>query len=275
MNLNGLIQKYIESGYEEAEASSKVCQDIILLKLSKSEFKKFITIKGGVVLHSISKDNRRATRDMDIDFIKYSLDDEHIKIFIDKLNNVDDGIKVYIVGNIIKLHHQDYDGKRVSIKIIDNYDNTINSKLDIGVHKEFDIEQDDYCFDINIIDKSAHLLINSKEQIFVEKLKSLLKFGIRSTRYKDIFDFYYLINYGRLNKNKLLRYIDILIFKDEMFDENNINDICIRIKLILNNRRYKSMLSNRDNNWIEIPVDEVINSILEYFEELKNIEVYN
>lgn len=274
MNLNELIQKYIENGYEEAEASSKVCQDIILLKLSKSELKKCITIKGGVVLHSISKDNRRATRDMDIDFIKYSLDDEHIKIFIDKLNNVDDGIKVYIVGNIIKLHHQDYNGKRVSIKIIDNYDNTINSKLDLGVHKEFDIKQDDYCFDINIIDKSAHLLINSKEQIFVEKLKSLLKFGIRSTRYKDIFDFYYLINYGRLNNNKLLRYIDILIFKDEMFDENNINDICIRIKLILNNRRYRSMLSNRDNNWIELPVDEVINSILEYLEELKNIEIY-
>lgn len=40
MNLNELIQKYIENGYEEAEASSKVCQDIILLKLSKSELKK-------------------------------------------------------------------------------------------------------------------------------------------------------------------------------------------------------------------------------------------
>lgn len=55
-------------------------------------------------------------------------------------------------------------------------------------------------------------LINSKEQIFVEKLKSLLKFGITSTRFKDIFDFYYLINNENLNKVKLIKYIDILIF---------------------------------------------------------------
>ncbi len=33
-----------------------------------------------------------------------------------------------------------------------------------------------------------------------EKLKSLLKFGIRTTRYKDIFDIYYLINNTNINK---------------------------------------------------------------------------
>ena len=46
----------------------------------------------------------------------------------------------------------------------------------------------------------------------MEKLKSLLKFCITSTRFKDIFDFYYLINNENLNKDKLLEYIDILIF---------------------------------------------------------------
>ena len=34
--------------------------------------------------------------------------------------------------------------------------------------------------------------INSKEQMFTEKLRSLLKFGPNSTRYKDIFDMVYL-----------------------------------------------------------------------------------
>ena len=37
----------------------------------------------------------------------------------------------------------------------------------------------------------------------VEKLKSLLKFGITSTRFKDIFDFYYLINNEVLNKDNV------------------------------------------------------------------------
>lgn len=52
-----------------------MCQDIILNKISESDFKNNITIKGGVVMHNISKDVRRATRDLDLDFIKYSLDD--------------------------------------------------------------------------------------------------------------------------------------------------------------------------------------------------------
>lgn len=188
MNLNKLIEQYIEIGYKSDDAVSKVAQDIILFKISKSSFSESITIKGGVVMHSISKDNRRATRDIDLDFIKYSLEDDSINDFIKKLNLLNDGISIEIEGNIEKLHHQDYDGKRVNIKLKDFQNYIINTKLDIGVHKLFDIEQDKYCFDLGIIDESVSLLINSKEQIFVEKLKSLLKFGITSTRYKDIFD---------------------------------------------------------------------------------------
>ena len=108
---------------------------------------------------------------------------------------------------------------------------SISSKLDIGVHKYFNIEQEEYFFDFSIIDESVSLLINSKEQIIVEKLKSLLKFGITSTRFKDIFDFYYLINNENLDKDKLIKYIDILIFKDENMREHTIEDI---IESILN-----------------------------------------
>lgn len=233
MNLNKLIEQYVQSGYKRDDAISKVAQDIILLKISKSSFFNHITIKGGVVMHSISKDNRRATRDLDMDFIKYSLEDDSINNFILKLNTIKDGIIIEIDGKIEKLHHQDYDGKRVNIKLKDSNDYTINTKLDIGVHKLFDIEQDNYCFDLDIFKESVSLLINSKEQIFAEKLKSLLKFGITSTRYKDVFDFYYLINSEKLDKNKLLKYIDILIFKDSLMKENDFESLTTRIMLIL------------------------------------------
>lgn len=90
MNLYELIQKYEKMGYNNADASAKVAQDIILLEISKNLFNKNVTIKGGVVMHSISKDLRRTTRDLD--FIKYSLDDNSIKSFIDKLSNNKDGV---------------------------------------------------------------------------------------------------------------------------------------------------------------------------------------
>lgn len=76
------------------------------------------------------------------------------------------------MAKLKKLHHQLYDGKRVNISIIDNYNNYLETKLDIGVHKYFELEQDEYIFDFDIFDGSVSLLINSPEQIVCEKLKS-------------------------------------------------------------------------------------------------------
>ena len=202
-------------------------------------------------MHSISKDLRRATRDMDLDFIKYSLEDNSIIRFIEELSNVDDGIKIKIDGEIKELHHQDYDGKRVNIELFDKYGNKLKTKLDIGVHKLLDIKQDEYCFDLSIINKNANLLINSKEQIFVEKIKSLLKLGFRSTRYKDLFDFYYLINKTELDKEKLMNCFNILIFKDETMRENNIEDVVNRLQMTFDSNAYRNHLSNPKNNWLD------------------------
>ncbi len=219
-------------------------------------------------MHSISKDLRRATRDMDLDFIKYSLEDNSIIRFIDELSNVDDGIKIKIDGKIKELHHQDYDGKRVNIELFDKYGNKLKTKLDIGVHKLLDIKQDEYCFDLSIINKNANLLINSKEQIFVEKIKSLLKLGFRSTRYKDLFDFYYLINKTELDKEKLMNCFNILIFKDETMRENNIKDVVNRLQMTFNSNAYRNHLSNPKNNWLDITVDDAIMSVLKYIKSL-------
>lgn len=273
MNINDAILFYQNKGYEYADAESKVSQDIVLSKIWNSKYKNNITIKGGVVMYNISNNIRRATRDLDIDFIKYSLEDESIRNFIYSLNNDKDNIKIEIVGNIASLHHQDYDGKRVLIKISDKYGNSINTKLDIGVHKLFELEQEEYYFDLSLINKQINLLINSKEQIFVEKLKSLLKLGFVSTRYKDIFDFYYLVNISKLNKKKLLKNIEILIFNDDKMRENNIEDILNRLSKTLKSSRYINHLNDPVVNWLDIPIEDAINSLLKYIEELSEEKV--
>ena len=61
-------------------------------------------------------------------------------------------------------------------------------------------EQEEFCFDIAFDENGASLLCNSNEQMLTEKLKSLLKFGPVSTRFKDIFDIYYLINHVECKK---------------------------------------------------------------------------
>ena len=273
MNLERLRKIYLNNGYTLANASAKICQDIVLNKISKSQMRKNVTIKGGVVMYGLSNDKRRATRDLDLDFIKYSLADDAIKLFIEKLNLVDDGIKIFIDGDIQKLHHQDYNGKRVNILLRDENDFSISTKLDIGVHKKFDIKQDKYCFNLEAINESATLMINSKEQIICEKLKSLLRFGIRTTRYKDIFDIYYLINNTDINRDELKNVLNSLIISDNTMRENNIYDIINNLNITLNNNIFKRNLSDARNNWIDISADELISNVLEYFESIETVPI--
>ena len=269
MNLEEYIRKYIDEGYELNDARSKVAQDVVLTKICKSNFKNHITVKGGVVMHSISNSIRRATRDLDLDFIKYSLEDDSICEFIKKLNSVNDNINIQIVGNITELSHQDYNGKRANIKLIDEFNYTIDAKLDIGVHKLFELEQDDYYFNLDALGEGISLLINSPEQIFTEKLKSLLKLGFRSTRYKDLFDFYYLIDNNKLDENKLLKTFKIIIFDDETMREETIGNIISRLESIFNSKIYRSNLSNPKVNWLDISIDDAITKVLDYIYELE------
>ena len=88
MNLYDIRKEYITQKYSAANASSRACQDVLLSKIAKSQLSKNVTIKGGVIISHLSKDKRRATRDFDLDFIRYSLDDDSIRQFIDKLDSV-------------------------------------------------------------------------------------------------------------------------------------------------------------------------------------------
>ena len=70
-------------------------------------------------MRSITGSTRRATQDMDLDFIRYSLSNEAIRTFIEKLNCLD-GITIRIDGEITELSQQEYNGKRVLVTIEDD-----------------------------------------------------------------------------------------------------------------------------------------------------------
>lgn len=270
MDLREEINKYTQDGYSDANAISRVCQDIVLLKISQHQMSNNITVKGGVVMLQLSKDRRRATQDLDLDFIKYSLNEETIEKFIRKIS--DNDIK-FVITNISDLKHQDYNGKRIIIGIEDNYNNKLDAKIDFGIHKYLDIEQEDMYFDLNIIDGTVSLLANSKEQIFVEKLKSLLRFRIASTRYKDIFDLFYLLNDEQFDKDRCLLYINKLILSDDTIKCNTISDIVKILDRTLSNDRFKEMLYLARNNWLQKPIDEVVNGILEFITKLDLVTI--
>ena len=56
-----MIEKAKEAGYDETNAEAKVCQDLILSLISQSQYNRNVTVKGGVVMRSITNNTRRAT----------------------------------------------------------------------------------------------------------------------------------------------------------------------------------------------------------------------
>ncbi len=117
--LREMIRQAHADGYQDENAEAKVCQDVVLKALSESSLCRNATIKGGVVMRSITGDARRATQDMDIDFIRYSISDESILKFLRELDCLPD-IHIQQTGSITELKQQDYHGKRVFIRVSDN-----------------------------------------------------------------------------------------------------------------------------------------------------------
>lgn len=265
MNLLDEVEKIKKDGYSEANAEAKLCQDIIIKAISNSSLNRNVTIKGGVVMRSLSKNARRATQDLDLDFIRFSISEESICLFIEKLNCIE-GIQLRMSAPIEELKHQDYKGKRIHIEISDDAGNVLSLKMDIGVHKDLDIEQEEYCFDVCFQEDAASVLINSKEQMITEKLKSLMRFGTRSTRYKDIFDICYLSD--MVDMEKLRFCIQKYIYADTTIDVNDADEIRKRAERIFNSSTYKKQVERSKKNWLDLSVDEVLKKDLEFLSRI-------
>lgn len=102
--------------------------------------------------------------------------------------------------------------------------------------------------------------------MFTEKLRSLLKFGIFSTRYKDIFDMYY---YGKVvEKENMLICLKSYIFEDPEMRENNIEDIIARVKKVFSSNDYRRKVDKSDKRWLDEDIDTIFAGIISCLKEL-------
>ncbi|MFA6359020.1 MAG: nucleotidyl transferase AbiEii/AbiGii toxin family protein [Candidatus Omnitrophota bacterium] len=264
MTINEIVNFYVNEGYSFVKARNKTAQEIILKKFACSTVKDNVTLKGGIVMFYKSCNIRRTTADIDIDLIRYSISDDSLKKFILLLNEVDDGFKLEISKPIEELRQQNYHGKRVYLKIDDGISN-ISIKLDIGVHTQFGIEQENFSFFLSSNSTHVSLLVNPNEQIFGEKLTSLLQHGPLSTRYKDIADMFFLINKNGLDKTKTERFLK------SVFPIRNIksfDDIYDMVNKTLNDNFFSKNATNPINKWLDESYEDMKASILMFLKGL-------
>ena len=266
MDFSVFKDKLVAAGYSDDTAYAKIAHDIVLKAIRDSGFHDNLTVKGGVVMSSITGIARRATMDMDLDFLRYPLSNDGVRKFVSGLNRVA-SCRIRISGKIETLRQQEYKGKRIHLMLVDESGYSIETKIDIGVHTREDVEQSDLLFRIVTDNTPVSLLANSNEQIFVEKLKSLLRIGSASTRFKDIFDMYYLSRNARLPATKKL--LSAYIFDDSGMRENTISDIASRLVRVFGNKTFMRNLSRPVNAWLDVDIGEVTSSIVAFVSSLE------
>ncbi len=265
MNFNELHNRLVAKGYTDDTADAKIAHDIVLKAINLAGFRENLTVKGGVVMSGITDLIRRATMDMDVDFLHHSISNASVRHFVAILNRASD-CRIQIIGSIVDLKHQDYHGKRLFLKITDAQKVSIKTKLDIGVHTWSDVQQTNFDFKIVTDTSSVSLQANPKEQIFVEKLKSLLLIGPVSTRFKDVYDIYYL--HTRVRKTQLRKLLKSHIFDDAKLRETDMAGIQSRLNRIFSDKGFLLGLRNPTFAWLDIPAEEATTAILAFLASL-------
>ena len=254
------------AGYRVAEAQAKVAHDAILLAMYKSGFKKNCTVKGGVVMCELTSEVRRTTMDLDIDFMHCSISDASIRKVVSRWARMT-GFKMTIFGTIQELRQDDYRGKRAYLDISDSsIKKPVRTKVDIGVHARADIRQVERKFNALSEERKATLYSNSCEQMFAEKLLSLIRHGVMSTRSKDIFDMHYLL--ARVNRRRLKAFVSALILRNKKCPLRDPARILDSIGKTFSSKRFLRNMAAPKSNWTGLPPTKVVNDIMEYLRSL-------
>lgn len=267
MLIKEIVDKYVKIGHFFKNAQNLAAEEITLNKIASSSLAEHVTLKGGIVMFNLTKNYRRVTQDIDFDFIRYSINEVSIKSFVNKLNSIKDGISVFIDDKIEPLHQEDYQGVRVHLILQDVKSHKLKIKLDIGIHTYSAIEQERIIFTFVNSDKAISMKVNPPEQIFIEKLISLARLGPISTRYKDIYDLYYLINNQLLDIKKVKNFLE-LFFSSSKRKPNDINELVNSIIDTFDNQNFAKEASEPTFKWIDVDYEAVKLKIISFISKI-------
>jgi len=253
------------AGYRMAEAEAKVAHDALLYAIHKSGFKNNTTVKGGVVMCELTTEVRRTTMDLDLDFVHFSISETSIRRIVARWARLS-GFRIFIFGTVQELRQEDYRGKRVYLDISDgSIGKPVRTKVDIGVHTYEEISQVERHFQV-LQDEPAALLSNSMEQIFAEKLLSLIRHGIVSTRTKDVFDMYYLSQ--SLSRRTLRPCLEILIFGNRKCPLREASLILDAIAKTFSSKRFLRDMASRKSNWLGLSPQVVVEGLMAFLKKV-------
>lgn len=214
MNSDKLKSIISKKAHGNSDISQKFYQlfyfERILERISISNYRGQIILKGGLLLTSIIGNDERTTKDMDATLKGIPLTKNDVeKVFNEILNiDIDDGVSFQIISiKDIRLEDE-YGGFRLNIlSTLDNNKTYITVELttgDVITPKEMK-----YNYNSIFEDKKIPIMSYTLETVLAEKFQTIVTRGLLNTRLKDFYDVYILINtkINELSKDNLIKAI--------------------------------------------------------------------
>lgn len=167
----------------------------VLMRLEKSKYRDNIILKGGVLLSSIIGEDLRTTKDIDATLKSLPLNIDSIRnIFEEILSiDIDDNVNFEIV-NIKDIRLEDeYGGFRINVKGTFDKIRT-NFFIEITTGDIITPREIKYRYNSIFEDKKINIMAYTIETIIAEKFESIISKNITTTRAKDFYDIYMLMN---------------------------------------------------------------------------------
>lgn len=217
----------------------------VLMRLEKSKYRDNIILKGGVLLSSIIGEDLRTTKDIDATLKSLPLNIVSIRnIFEEILSiDIDDNVNFEIV-NIKDIRLEDeYGGFRINVKGTFDKIRT-NFFIEITTGDIITPREIKYKYNSIFEDKKINIMAYTIETIIAEKFESIISKNITTTRAKDFYDLYMLVNNHKddINNRNLVNAVENTFNKrNTEFNIDNFKEI---VEILENSNAVKGVFTN-------------------------------
>ena len=206
----------------------------VLMRLEKSKYKDNIILKGGVLLSSIIGSDMRTTKDIDATLKSIPLNEESIRNIFEEILSIDiNDDFIFKIENIKDIRLEDeYGGFRINV--YGEFDK-LKTHFFIEVTTGDIITPREIKYKYNSIfeDKTIDIMAYTIETIIAEKFESIISKNITTTRAKDFYDMYVIVNnhIDKVDKNILIKAIKRTFkHRNTNFNIEYLNDMFVIIK---------------------------------------------
>lgn len=168
----------------------------LLERISISKYKDNFILKGGMLISAMLGIDSRTTMDMDTTIKGFPLTKDNITNIMDEICNIeiDDNVTLKITKVDLIREDDDYGGYRVTFEAKYNNEMPVIMKIDITTGDKITYKEIKYSFTLMLEDRKIQIWSYNIETIIAEKFEAIVKRGVLSTRIRDYYDVYMLIN---------------------------------------------------------------------------------